>query len=312
MHLVFEILTDRGRERFDTFRAHRAAEEQSVRFTEARVIDPQTQTVERAEFAGSRQRAMLARLGLIDLPSVEVGDHVEIAYEVEDLSRTWFGDYYGEAHTLAHGSSTTLFSELTLMVQEDIPLKTHVRKGSYEVAQLEEERSEGSRILTFRARNLLAVSGEPLMPAWREILPSIEFTTYESWDEFTGWWWNLIAQQQRSSEEMKAKVSELTEGVESDLEKIRRIYEFVANEIDYEAWEFGVHGYKPYDAPTIFSRRHGDCKDKSIVLNAMLAEVGITSYPVLIRAEEERSEEDLTLARVGQFKPLHQLRSRRR
>ena len=29
-------------------------------------------------------------------------------------------------------------------------------------------------------------------------------------------------------------------------ERIRRVYEFVANEIRYnDAWEFGIHGFKP-------------------------------------------------------------------
>ena len=100
---------------------------------------------------------------------------------------------------------------------------------------------------------------------------------------------------------MKAKVEELTRNRGTVTEKIRAVYDFVVTDVRYVAWEFGVHGYKPYNASTIFSRRHGDCKDKAILIGAMLKLAGIRAWPVLIKADPRRSEDDLTLPLVNHF-----------
>jgi hypothetical protein len=72
-------------------------------------------------------------------------------------------------------------------------------------------------------------------------------------------------------------------------------------DVRYNAWEFGVHGFKPYNAATIFARRFGDCKDKATLISVMLREVGIQSHPVLVRAESRRGAEDLTLPLINHF-----------
>ena len=63
------------------------------------------------------------------------------------------------------------------------------------------------------------------------------------------------------------------------------IARFVGQEIRYNSWPFGTHGYEPFSAATIFERRFGDCKDKSILMRQMLKEIGVEAVPVLINAE---------------------------
>jgi hypothetical protein len=100
---------------------------------------------------------------------------------------------------------------------------------------------------------------------------------------------------------MQAKVAELTAGLETEDQKIAAIARFVAQEVRYNAWPFGTHGYEPFSASTIFDRRFGDCKDKSILMRQLLAEVGVDAIPVLIKAEYFRSDEPLDSAMVGHF-----------
>ena len=54
-----------------------------------------------------------------------------------------------------------------------------------------------------------------------------------------------------------------------DEQRIAAIYRFVTTDVRYEAWEFGVHGYKPYSTSVIYERRHGDCKDKATLLASL-------------------------------------------
>jgi len=100
---------------------------------------------------------------------------------------------------------------------------------------------------------------------------------------------------------MREKVLALTKDQPKELEKIAAVYGFVTTEINYQAWEFGVHGYKPYSTAVIYERRHGDCKDKALLLCALLGEIGVKADPVLIFAEPLRSNDDLTLPMVQHF-----------
>ena len=139
------------------------------------------------------------------------------------------------------------------------------------------------------------------MPPAAEAAPVVQASSYASWEAFGAWWWNLIEEEIRVSPEMAAKVRELTADARTPRERLRAVYDFVVTDVRYNAWEFGVHGYEPYSAPVIFSRRFGDCKDKAILLRAMLSEVDIEAWPVLIRLEPRRFEEDHTLPMVAHF-----------
>ena len=75
-------------------------------------------------------------------------------------------------------------------------------------------------------------------------------------------------------------------GAWSRKEKIKRLYEYVATNIDYVGIELGIWAIKPHSAPEIFKEGYGDCKDKTTLLSTMLSAVGIQSYPVLISAGE--------------------------
>jgi hypothetical protein len=52
------------------------------------------------------------------------------------------------------------------------------------------------------------------------------------------------------------------------------------------AVEYGASGHEPHKANDIFLNRYGDCKDKAILLVAMLGEAGLSAYPVLIPTRE--------------------------
>ena len=132
-------------------------------------------------------------------------------------------------------------------------------------------------------------------------MPLLEISTFENWESFNKWYSNLIRKQFESSPELDRKVAELVSGKDTELDKIRALYNFVVTDIRYNAWEFGVHGFKPYNASKVFARRFGDCKDKATLLCVMLEKVDIKAHPVLIFANQSRGEEDLSLPMVNHF-----------
>jgi hypothetical protein len=139
------------------------------------------------------------------------------------------------------------------------------------------------------------------MPRREEFAPRVDVSTFATWNDFAKWWWALIEDEFGDTPAMRAKVQELTQALSTERDKVRAIARFVGQEIRYNAWEFGPHGYQPYSAATIFERRFGDCKDKSILMVALLKLIGVEANPVVIKADYFRPNEPLEVAMVEHF-----------
>ncbi|MEM7168251.1 MAG: DUF3857 domain-containing protein [Planctomycetota bacterium] len=233
----------------------------------------------------------------VDLPPLQPGDVVEIEYRKEDLRQSFFGDYFGDSVHFA-GLEPWDHVRYTVICPADKSL--HFYPQRMNVSPVEETRND-ERISRWEMRNQPRIDPEPGMPPLTDAVPLLEVSSIPDWDAFTDWYYHLIRKQFESSAAIKAKVAELTVDFKTDADKARALYNFVVQEIRYIAWEFGVHGFKPYKASTIFTRRFGDCKDKATLLCTMLAEVDIAAHPVLIKGTRNRPLEDLKLPLVSHF-----------
>ena len=143
-----------------------------------------------------------------------------------------------------------------------------------------------ARTHTFELRDVPPLRKEAFMPAVEDLAYSINITSLDSWDKLMKWYGTLIREQDYVTPEIEQKTKALLRGAWSRKEKIKRLYEYVATNIDYVGIELGIWAIKPHSAPEIFKEGYGDCKDKTTLLSTMLSAVGIQSYPVLISAGE--------------------------
>ncbi|HKI00104.1 MAG TPA: DUF3857 and transglutaminase domain-containing protein [Candidatus Sulfotelmatobacter sp.] len=110
-------------------------------------------------------------------------------------------------------------------------------------------------------------------------------TGFAEWDDMGKWMNTLLAGRVEASTEIKQKVAALTAGKNTQLAKMQAIAQFVQHDIRYVAIELGIGGWQPHPAPEVFSHRYGDCKDKATLTRAMLHEIGVESYHVVINDE---------------------------
>src|SRR4051812_21235210 len=108
---------------------------------------------------------------------------------------------------------------------------------------------------------------------------------FANWKEMGNWYQNLTTGRRDPTPEIKQKVTELTAGAPTQLEKMRALARFVQHDIRYVAIELGIGGYQPHRAADVFGHRYGDCKDKATLMSAMLHEIDVESYYVVINAE---------------------------
>jgi Domain of Unknown Function with PDB structure (DUF3857)/Transglutaminase-like superfamily len=111
--------------------------------------------------------------------------------------------------------------------------------------------------------------------------------SYRTWEEIGRWYMDLSSTRREVTSQLRDKARELTVGAVDPIEKTRRIAAYVQHAIRYVAIEIGIGGYQPHTAQEVFSSGYGDCKDKATLLSALLREVGIDSYYVLINSDRD-------------------------
>lgn len=77
------------------------------------------------------------------------------------------------------------------------------------------------------------------------------------------------------SPSVKKIVDSITAGATSNLEKAKRIFYWVEDNITYVAYEDSLGGFTPRDAGLVCSRRFGDCKDMASTLVEMMQAAGL-------------------------------------
>jgi len=297
-HVVLRVLSQAGVKRLDTWNISGAGDAR-VKVYGVRVLHPDG-SVEHAPAPRWRRGGSRS----YDLPPLSPGDLVDIEHRIDQRSADVFGEYFGLRHEFYLDRVDTLAptrrSELVVIAPEEVPLHVSARNVENLEASVEID-AAGRRIYRWVARDLQRPEVQGRMPARAEFAPVVDVTTFPDWDAFAGWWWDFIEKEFVTTEAMREKVAELVAGRTTERERIEAIARFVGQEIRYNAWAFGTHGYEPYSAATIFERRFGDCKDKSILLRQMLAEIDVEAIPVLIKAEYFRADEPLQSAMVGLF-----------
>jgi transglutaminase-like putative cysteine protease len=100
------------------------------------------------------------------------------------------------------------------------------------------------------------------------------------------------------TDRIKTLANEVTQGLTGDAEKVKAIDHWVAKNIRYVAVTLGHGGLIPHPADQVLENRYGDCKDHAILMQALLAAVGIESSGALVNSGAAYS-----LSTVGSIGP---------
>jgi len=140
------------------------------------------------------------------------------------------------------------------------------------------------------------IKHEDNMPPWQGVAGQMIVTffppggakqnqAFQDWKQMGIWYQGLTSGRREASPELKQKVALLTSSPSIPLAKMKAIGEFAQRDIRYVAIELGIGGWQPHAAAEVFNHHYGDCKDKATLIAAMLHEIGIDSYYVVINSE---------------------------
>ncbi|HWG38431.1 MAG TPA: DUF3857 domain-containing protein [Terriglobales bacterium] len=287
---IFRVNNSNGADALSVYAVTYDPGTEDVRFLSAHVIHDDGTTADASE-AGDQPISQSVgyetfynvRNKFVQMPPMRSGDFVEIAYRTSPTTlESLYGDYFGDIDQFG-SSAPTLLQQYVVLTPAN---KNLYFKAIRFTGNAAETTANGGKVYRWSARDLPAQVNEPLAPPAIEQEPYIAVSSFQTWDQFAGWYRALIRDTFVMDSEMVQTVADLVKGKTTEEEKVDAIYRWVIQNTHYVALEFGIHGYRPYPVTQVFHRRFGDCKDKASLLIAMLHQAGIDSEFVLVRIRE--------------------------
>ena len=120
-------------------------------------------------------------------------------------------------------------------------------------------------------------------PAWYNFQKRVSLTTFNNWKDVVDWAIPLFKYNKKDVTNIDLQLTPNA----SQEEKILEIIRFVQDDIRYLGFESGISAYKPHSPKKVYNQRYGDCKDKSLLLVALLRKEGIAAFPLLVNTFEK-------------------------
>jgi hypothetical protein len=286
-----------------TFHADRRVS-QLIQYAREIVIEPRTQEelFEAVPAEGDETEVLIARVhrasggvalaeeqisegphATIRWPDLKTGDVVEVAI------RSWtsgpvgrrgdppffFVDYAGALVT-----HPLLYNDVIVDSPADQPLAVDVLHGSPD--RMTDDTRNGRRTVRMIWDRPVNIPDEPLAPKSSEVLPTIVGSTFRTWKDFAEWYQAAVNGFTEPDDQVRRLAADLTRGKASKADRVRALFEFVADDIRYVNYVSG-EWWLPNRPQQLLARRQGDCDDKAILLITLLKAVGIEATEVLVQ-----------------------------
>ncbi|QSA97306.1 DUF3857 domain-containing protein [Methylococcus sp. EFPC2] len=225
------------------------------------------------------QQMLNGRVSLVALlEDVRVGDAIDLAWTLEPrepLPGLLFTAFHTFAWTVPVGSAS-----VALHLDREHPVQWRLTTPEGQPAPTEDVQADCASWCFERPP---VFQPESNVPGSHWAWPVLEVTAWQSWAEVARFICALWAE--ALSDDLPAIAAEaarLEEGRSTE-EAIRAAVRFVQEDVRYLAIDFGHGaGMLPSGAGTVLRRRFGDCKDKSVLLSALLCALGVEARPVLV------------------------------
>lgn len=216
-------------------------------------------------------------------PKLQTGDVVEVAvrsWTANPVGRRGDPPYYFIDISGSTETRPVMYNEVIVESPKASPLAVDVLNGK---ADRSDTKTEGDRIIhTFIWDKPVNVPDEPLAPYIMETVPLVVGSTFAGWADFRSWYKTAVDGFSKPDERVKELAAELTKGKKTRDEKIRALFDYVADSIRYVNYVSG-ESWLPNRPQISLARKQGDCDDKAMLLITLLAAIGIDATEVLIQ-----------------------------
>ena len=219
----------------------------------------------------------------VTLPDLRAGDTVEYRYSVIGENPV-FGRGYYDSYTASYG---VVLGErrVDVVYPQTMPLRWRAPAGF----QITQQTQGAYKRLQIRAHDVPAVIEYSDTPSSFDAYGLVELTSAADWAAISAWALPLYPRRFSDRAAVAPLVASLNLNPADPEGSALRATAFVQGEIRYTGLDMGLNSHAPNAPETVLERRFGDCKDKTTLLIALLAEAGVPADPVLVNTQARQS-----------------------
>lgn len=221
---------------------------------------------------------------VIFVNDIRVGDVVEYAYTIAGDNPVLEGRFTDTIYLADSEPIQELFLRLVYPTKRFLAVKN----DNTRIEPTKQSIGEDTEYL-WSAKNVEAVTLDDATPDWFNPYPRITLSEFQNWSDVVAWALPFYQNSSLNNSELRSRVEEWKKL--SDLPELRTIaaLRFVQDDVRYLGIELGRYSHEPTAPEKVFTRRFGDCKDKSLLLSSILNAMGIEAAPALVNTGERAS-----------------------
>jgi len=211
------------------------------------------------------------------LKDIRAGDILDVAYSIHGKNPAFFG-HISDVIELQY-SVPIGHQYRSIRVPSD---RTYQSRRYANAPEPEIENAGDETIYSWDQHNVASISGQDNVPNWYTDFGYFELTDMPDWESLGAFYSTAYQRTAPLSAELVAQIENIKNLHTDDKARTRAALDFVQREIRYLGIEVGKGGYVPRDPSLVSAQRFGDCKDKTVLLVAMLGEMNIKASPLLV------------------------------
>ncbi len=211
-----------------------------------------------------------------------------------DMTRVETEKRYSDSKYLTTVYFHSWFPVKEKIIRVKVPdwLQLDIREFNFEGYKVTRQKSQEKNmtVYSFKLQNMEAMKNEPRTPGAAYLWPHLAFVVksfnndgktekgFADVGDLYNWYRHLYGKSVNQPGELKSKVTELTKGKTSDIDKVKSIFYWVQDNIRYIAFEDGLAGFIPATAQDVYKAKYGDCKGMANLVTEMLKLAGLEAY----------------------------------
>ncbi|MGV3458866.1 MAG: DUF3857 domain-containing protein [Flavobacterium sp.] len=220
-------------------------------------------------------------------PNLEAG-----ARKVYSVQTEFLDPFLLQSHIFG-SNFPVLNSVLEVRADKDINIGYRVFNDAGNNIEFTKTEKKGKYIYRWALKNAKAVKMESGNPGFRHFIPHVnvfikdytvgdkKVNVLDDTGKLYDYYKSFVKDLNKTDDaDLRTLSLELTEGLTSDTEKVKKIFYWVKDNVKYIAFENGYEGFIPREAAVVYKRKFGDCKDMSSIISAMSAYAGVKGVSV--------------------------------
>ena len=219
---------------------------------------------------------------VIIYPKLEVGS--QVYYRAKSVQHT--PEFPGHFFLWEHYSPHVRYENVTVELVHDVGIEVGVSTKGMQGGKLDMPPKPHTVAYKFTFSQDTAYPNEDSRVDLPDFAPHFAASTFKTYAD-VGQAYQVRAKEKAAvTPAIQALAQALVQkaNAQTTLDKVKVLHHWVAQNIRYLGIYVGAGGYVPHDAQSILDNRYGDCKDHVVILESLLAAVGIDSSPALINS----------------------------